>query len=257
MFKNLFKYKHELENQSVSIVDKNKTACDLYMHNGKNIIKLSSVYISITILVLFSVVMYVNRESIVIFLNRFPGLLGFFLLSFISCLSIAPIPYVPMVFRVARYFEPLPISIIVGIGSALGEAVAWSIGRAGAHFLHDTYYVKRLNILLIFLQKKGSWIIPFLAFIFSLTFLPDKLLYLPLGIMGYSIWRILPFTALGKILMIYLVVVLGRIWAANVEGYTNNEEISFLITTITLVIVTILTFYIDWEKFLQKFLENS
>lgn len=218
---------------------------------GENIKRLVSVYIAVAVFIVFSTAIYIYSPSIIRFVGGIPGLFGFFLLSFISCLSLAPIPYIPIVFRVARYVEPVPISIVVGVGSALGEAVAWAIGRAGSHFLYDTQYFRRLNTLLRFAEKRGSWIIPFLAFLFSLTFLPDKVLYLPLGMMRYSIWRLLPFTALGKILMVYFVVIFGRLWATNVEGYTN-EEISFLVTTVALVVVTIAMIYIDWEKPLRK-----
>ncbi|MEM4694810.1 MAG: hypothetical protein QXD67_02575 [Ignisphaera sp.] len=222
------------------------------LNSRETIKKLVSVYISIVVFVVFSIVLYIYRTQIVYLLGSFPGLLGFFVLSFISCLSIAPIPYIPIVFKVARYVDILPISIVVGMGSALGEAVAWGIGRASTHFLYDTIYFRRINTLLKFIQKRGSWTMPFLAFLFSFTFLPDKILYLPLGMMRYSLWRILPFTILGKIFMVYLVSVLGRVWATYVEGYTN-EEMSFLITTVALIIVTVLMIYIDWEKLLQRF----
>lgn len=213
--------------------------------------RILTLYVSITILIVISILIYFYKTQIIILLGGIHGLLGFFLLSFISCLSILPIPYITIVFRVARFFDPLSISIVVGIGSALGEAIAWSIGRATAHVLNDTVYIKRINVLLRYAKERGSWIVPLLAFIFSLTFLPDKLLYLPLGIMGYSIRRLLPFTILGKITMVYLVMVFGRLWSIHVEG-SNSNGISFIITTVLLIIATIAMVYMDWERILYK-----
>lgn len=220
---------------------------------NQNLRKLVDLCLPIVLLIIISIALYMFRSFIVGLLSGVPGLLGFFILSFISCLSIAPIPYIAIVFKVARYVNPLTTSIVVGIGSALGEAMAWTLGRFAARGLQDTIYAKRVNAIFRFIVGKGSWALPLLAFIFSLTFLPDKLLYLPLGMMRYSIWKLIPFTALGKTVMVFLVLVFGRLWARYVEGYTN-EVFSFAITTVVLTSTMIAMIYIDWEKALHKYL---
>lgn len=208
---------------------------------------------SLSLLIVVSLIVYWYSPVIIMLLGGVPGVLGFFLLSFISCLSIIPIPYTIIVFRVARYVNPVLTSVVVGAGSTLGEVIAWNVGKIAAHLIRDSVYMKRATTLLNFINRRGSFVIPLLAFIFSLTFLPDKLLYLPLGMIRYSLWKVVPFTFLGKSFMMFLILILGRLWGVYVEDYIG-EEISFAITTLTLIIITILIIYIDWEKVLRKYI---
>jgi membrane protein YqaA with SNARE-associated domain len=212
--------------------------------------KILGLYISLLLLIMISITIYIYREFLMYTLLRTYGLAGLSFLSFVSCLSIVPIPYMIVVFRVAPYVNPLITALVVGIASALGEAVAWVLGRASSQALSGSIYVKRVNALLKFAERKGSIALPLLAFIFSLTFLPDKALYLPLGIVRYSLWRLLPFTVLGKILMTYLTIVLGRLWYEVVGP--ESDIVSFVVTTVLLAIMMTLLIIVDWEKVLEK-----
>ncbi|MEM4788477.1 MAG: hypothetical protein QXV06_01600 [Ignisphaera sp.] len=210
--------------------------------------RIVGLYLSLLFLVIISIAMYVYEPFISkILLSPF-SLLGLFLISFTSCLSIVPIPYVVMVFQMAQHVNPILTSIVVGTGSALGEAITWFFGRASYNILEGTIYAKRINALLRFMELKGSLTIPFLTFLFSLTFLPDKVIYLPLGIMKYSIWKVLPFTILGKSIMIYLVLLLGRLWS-DILNYESNFT-SFAITVVFLSIILMVMTFVDWEKVL-------
>lgn len=210
--------------------------------------RIIGLYLSLLILVLISLAIYAHESSIIKMLSSTFGLLGLFLLSFISCLSIVPIPYIVIVFKIARYVNPILTSIVVGIGSGLGEAVAWFFGRASYSVLRETVYAKRVNVLLKFMEQKWSFAIPLLAFIFSLTFLPDKVLYLPLGIMRYNVLKMLPFTVLGKTVMVYLVLLFGKLWA-NIIDF-ESDFTSFIVTVTALSITMMIMVLVDWEKIL-------
>jgi len=212
--------------------------------------KIFGLYISLLLLIVISIAIYMHRESLTKIFNKAYGLVGLFLLSYLSCLSIVPIPYIVIVFKVARFVNPLLTAIVVGTASGLGEATAWIFGRASSSVLSGSIYIKRINALLRFAERKGTIVLPFLAFIFSLTFLPDKVLYLPLGIMRYSLWRLLPFTILGKILMVYFVIFLGRLWV-EVVGY-ESDIISFVVTTAFLAILMVLMIIVDWERIIER-----
>jgi len=212
--------------------------------------KIFGLYISLLLLIVISITIYMHRESLTKIFNKAYGLVGLFLLSYLSCLSIVPIPYIVIVFKVARFVNPLLTAIVVGTASGLGEATAWIFGRASSSVLSGSIYIKRINALLRFAERKGTIVLPFLAFIFSLTFLPDKVLYLPLGIMRYSLWRLLPFTILGKILMVYFVIFLGRLWV-EVVGY-ESDIISFVVTTAFLAILMVLMIIVDWERIIER-----
>lgn len=210
--------------------------------------RIVGLYLSLLLLVIISIVIYVYEPFITKIFSGTLGLLGLFLLSFTSCLSIVPIPYIVIVFKIARYVNPILTSMVVGAGSGLGEAIAWFLGRASYNVLKETVYAKRINALLKFVELKGSLAIPLLAFVFSLTFLPDKILYLPLGIMRYSIWKILPFTILGKSVMVYLVLLFGKLWS-NILNY-ESDFVSFIVTIVFLSIIMVVMVFMDWERIL-------
>ncbi|MEM2512593.1 MAG: hypothetical protein QXX61_05610, partial [Ignisphaera sp.] len=206
----------------------------------------TGLYLSLLILVLISIEIHIHESSIIKMLSSAFGLLGLFLISFISCLSIIPIPYIVIVFKIAGYVNPILTSIVVGIGSGLGEAIAWFFGRASYSVLKETVYAKRINVLLKFMEQRWSFAVPFLAFIFSLTFLPDKVLYLPLGIMRYNVLKMLPFTVLGKTMMVYLVLLFGRLWS-NIIDF-ESDFTSFIVTVMVLSITMTVMVLVDWEK---------
>ncbi len=230
--------------------------------NTRRMVRFGESILMFLALIIVSIIIFIFRKYVISTVLAFPIMLSIFILSFISCISILPIPYTYIIFLIAATIQlnPIVASIVSGIGAGLGEATAWIIGRGSKEVLRDTEYAMRLNILLRYLEKKASWMMPLLAFLFALTPVPDKLLYLPLGLLGFSLKRVLPFTLLGKILMTYIVIAIGGLWR-SIVGETIESEfndiIMFIITTIVLLVIMALFLFIRWDRILLRFVSNE
>ncbi len=114
------------------------------------------------------------------------GYPGIFLLSFIGAASvIVPIPYTVVLLTISAPqfdFNPLLLAIVAGFGAAVGELVGYGLGYAGRRVVSKKYG-RRLNAMLRIFDRFGAPAV----FIFALTPLPDDLLFIPLGLMRYSL----------------------------------------------------------------------
>ena len=188
------------------------------------------------------------------------GYLGIFLISLIGAMSIfVPIPYTVVIFILGglETFDPFLIAVAAGIGSAIGEFSGYLLGVGGRKVIGDRYK-KRMDFITKLFKKYGSVAI----FIFALTPLPDDLLFIPLGVMRYSLLRAFIPAVLGKFFSNLIIAYSGRLSldiVKNIFG-VEGEGMSILIGTIIgivlLVIVIIIMFKADWEKHFAKYVEE-
>jgi len=66
--------------------------------------------------------------------------LGVFLITLLAnATTVVPMPYIPIVARMAAQSDNLPLLIVAGaLGSVLGESVAFFIGRSGQTIFEET-----------------------------------------------------------------------------------------------------------------------
>ena len=188
------------------------------------------------------------------------GYLGIFLISLIGAMSIfVPIPYTVVIFILGglETFDPFLIAVAAGIGSAIGEFSGYLLGVGGRKVIGDRYK-KRMDFITKLFKKYGSVAI----FIFALTPLPDDLLFIPLGVMRYSLLRAFIPAVLGKFFSNLIIAYSGRLSldiVKNIFG-VEGEGMSLLISTIIgiflLVIVLIIMFKVDWEKHFSKYVDE-
>jgi membrane protein YqaA with SNARE-associated domain len=188
------------------------------------------------------------------------GYLGIFLISLLGAMSIfVPIPYTVVIFILGGLdtFDPFLIAVAAGIGSAIGEFSGYLLGAGGRKVIGDRYK-KRMDFITKLFKKYGSVAI----FIFALTPLPDDLLFIPLGVMRYSLLRAFIPALLGKFFSNLIIAYSGRLSldiVKNIFG-VEGEGMSLLIGTIIgivlLVIVIIIMFKVDWEKHFAKYVEE-
>jgi len=86
-------------------------------------------------------------------------------------------------------------------------------------------------------------------FIFALTPLPDDLLFIPLGLMRYSLWRALLACVAGKFAMSLIIAYVG--WAAG-ELFAVNWPLAALVA-IFLALIIVAIFKIDWVKLAERY----
>ena len=194
------------------------------------------------------------------------GYFGIFLISLFGALSIIfPIPYTVIIFTLGGLkageswvFEPFWIAVAAGIGSTIGEFSGYLIGFGGRKAISERYK-KKMDFLVKVFNKFGSIAI----FLFALTPLPDDLLFIPLGVMRYSIIRIFLPALIGKFLMNLIVAYSGR-FSVNVirdifgvESDWISALISMILAIVLLIIVFIIMFKVDWEKHFEKYITKE
>lgn len=151
-----------------------------------------------------------------------------------------PVPYTIVVAIVAKQFweirlgigSLLLVIIIATITNSLGDFVDWIIGYYGGKLSkkkkitdstrkesdHESDGEKQEedpeNKWAKMVYKKPA-LIPFLLILFGLTPLPDSLLFMPLGVINYSLKKTMLWNAIGKLLMMIFTVFMG-IWLFDV-----------------------------------------
>jgi membrane protein YqaA with SNARE-associated domain len=189
------------------------------------------------------------------------GYLGIFLISLLGAMSIfVPIPYTVVIFILGGLpsFDPVLIAVAAGAGAAVGEFSGYLIGMGGRKVISGKYK-KKMEFLTKLFKKYG----PIAIFVFALTPLPDDLLFIPLGVMRYSLLRAFVAALLGKFFSNLIIAYSGRLSLEIVKNIfgVEGEGMSLLIGTIIgvvlLVIVFIIMFKVDWEKRFAKYLGET
>jgi membrane protein YqaA with SNARE-associated domain len=188
------------------------------------------------------------------------GYLGIFLISLIGAMSIfVPIPYPLVIFILgaSSSFDPLLIAVAAGLGSAIGEFSGYLLGAGGRKVISDKYK-KKMDFITKLFKKYGSVAI----FIFALTPLPDDLLFIPLGVMRFSLLRAFIPAVLGKFFSNLIIAYSGRLSLQiigdlfGVEGEGTSLLIGTIIGIVLLIIVLVIMFKFDWEKHFAKYVDE-
>lgn len=184
------------------------------------------------------------------------GYLGVFLMSSLGSTSIFfPIPYTVVLFTIGsiKNLNPLLVALSSSMGSAIGEFSGYLLGLGSRKILSDERKHK-MEFLVKIIERIG----PVVIFLFSLTPLPDDLLFIPLGVMRYKFFKAFIPAFLGKLCMCMMIVYSAGIFreALRVFFGVESDWISALISMIVAIVLTILIFLImlkvDWEKFFEK-----
>lgn len=173
-----------------------------------------------------------------------------FVLGLIGAASvIVPVPTTIALLAMAgtRIFDPTLLAISFGLGAAVGQLTSYTLGYVCSMTIGEKRK-RRLFAMLEIFQRYGMVAV----FVFALTPLPDCLLFIPLGMIHYSVWKIFVATAAGKILMSLIITHVGV-----AIGLVTDNLVFSVITTVLLVIVIIAMFTVDWEKLVDKYLPKE
>lgn len=191
------------------------------------------------------------------------GYFGIFLISLIGATSIfIPVPYTVVIFTLGGYrlngnlvFEPVWIAVAAGIGSAIGEFSGYLLGFGGRKAIGEKFK-KKMDVLVKVFNKYG----PFVIFVFALTPLPDDLLFIPLGVMRYSVFQAFIPAIIGKFCMNLIIAYSGRFSIDFIRSIFGVESdwisavIGAVLAIALLIIILIIMFKLDWEKYVEKYL---
>jgi len=183
------------------------------------------------------------------------GYFGIFLLSLVGALSIfVPIPYTVVIFWLgaSSQWDPFLLMVAGGFGAATGELSGYILGYYGRKIISQ----ERLGKMNYLIKAFGRYL-PIAIFFFAFTPLPDDLIFIPLGILKYKLFKVFIPSLLGKLIMVFTLAHLGKI-GANFILIIFGEESSWIgsvILFILLIIVLIILFKVDWEKVLEKYVK--
>lgn len=189
------------------------------------------------------------------------GYFGIFLISLVGALSIFfPIPYTVVIFTLGglEVFDPALIAVVAGIGSAFGEFSGYLIGFGGRRVIGQKYK-KKMEFLMKVFDRFG----PIVIFLFALTPLPDDLLFIPLGVIRYSLIRAFIPALIGKICMNFIVAYSGRFSVQIIRDIFGVESdwisglIGMVLALVLLIIVFVVMFKVDWEKRFEKYIAKE
>jgi uncharacterized membrane protein YdjX (TVP38/TMEM64 family) len=184
------------------------------------------------------------------------GYLGIFGISFLgSLLVFVPMPYFFLVVAasVNHMFDPTLVGVVSAVGATIAKVVIFEASYTGSRLM-GIQTEKRLRPFMKLVSRYGGAA----AFLAALTPLPDDLIYIPLGLARYSLFRFILATLTGKILF-----TLAISWGSRL----SFDYVSFLIEGITdprgallvggaFVAIAILTVYaimkLDWAKVLGR-----
>ncbi len=187
------------------------------------------------------------------------GYFGIFLISLIGALSIFfPVPYTVVIFTLGGLFDPFLIAIVAGLGSAVGEFSGYLLGFYGRKVI-SAERRRKMEFMVKVFDRFG----PITIFLFALTPLPDDLLFIPLGIMHYSLLRAFIPALIGKMSMNFIVAYGGSVANQLIKQIfgEGSDWIAFLLGgllgIILFIIVMVVMFKIDWEKIFLKYVKEK
>ena len=195
----------------------------------------------------------VNPWDWLTYLQQF-GYPGVFLISLIGAISIIfPIPYTLLLYALGSSLDPMLLAISSGLGATLGEISGYYAGYYGRAIISEELK-RKMDFLVKIFTRYGTATI----FIFALTPLPDDLLFIPLGIMRYSLPKTLIVAFFGKVLMSFIVAYSGRVSFELITVLFGDAGIISIVVSIALLgLILILMFKIDWKAFFEQYFLKS
>lgn len=174
-----------------------------------------------------------------------------FFLGLIGAASVVvPVPTTVALLGMAmsKFFNPALLGLAFGLGAAVGQLTSYVVGYASREVVGEKHK-RRLNALLKIFNRYGM----FAVFFFALTPLPDSILFIPMGLVHYSLWRVFLAGLAGKISMSLIITHVGD----TLGGSLAENPVFAVITTFLLVLSVVAVFKIDWEKVAEKYLTKK
>lgn len=136
------------------------------------------------------------------------GYAGAFIVTFVANASVVfPVPYFPLLIRLGQSLPWTGVIVAGAAGSALGEAVAFFVGRAGRGAAQDTRFYRWVQR-----QLHTPWRAALVLFALSAPPNPAfDVAGLLAGAMGVPLWLFLAMVFLGRIVRIGLVLIAGSL----------------------------------------------
>jgi len=176
------------------------------------------------------------------------GYFGSFLISFIgSLVPFLPLPYLFPIILLSMELDPLFIGTLSGMGGSLGKVTSYLVGRFWRAFASQKSK-KNLDFFRSIIDKYGA----IAVFLFALTPLPDDIVYIPMGMIGYGFLKFMLANCAGKIILAVFVSYVGRYYKELMDIIVGESMsmLSVVIAVAVMILVTIILFRMDWQEFI-------
>jgi uncharacterized membrane protein YdjX (TVP38/TMEM64 family) len=187
-----------------------------------------------------------NLTSIIEAATHGYPLLSSFLVAFISnAIPYMTVPYLAVIAGygaiINDFLNRLLIAVAGGLGAAAGKVIVFMLGRGVHHVLPEHLRENVSFIAKVF--SKGVFIA---IFMFAALPLPDDLLYIPVGMTGYSLFKFFVAVASGKIVLTLAAVLAGGL----VGELTGGSSSPWVIVGLALlgIVASIITIRADWKR---------
>ncbi len=182
------------------------------------------------------------------------GYLGVFIISFIGSVSVIfPMPYTIVIYLMGAVLDPFLAAVSGGLGSAFGEFSGYALGYYGRTVI-SAERRRKMNYMVKVFDRYGSVAI----FLFALTPLPDDLLFIPLGVMRYAVWKAFIPALFGKMLMTFILAYSGQKSITLIKTlFAGSGLLGIVITVALLIIIIVAMIKIDWEQIFEKHIDTK
>lgn len=196
-------------------------------------------------------------DSIAGFVDAY-GDLGVLLVALIgNMIPYSTVPYLVLIAAYATRFDSagkyIAITLAGALGAALGKVVVYMMGRAARRKISAE---TRENLEVFVGAFKRS---AFLAvFLFAALPLPDDIVYVPMGVAGYSLKHFFAAVFLGKTIITGFSVFAGRTLGMLMElGAAYNPWLVGAALIVGILMVTIAIIEMDWAALVKRYADRG
>ncbi len=185
------------------------------------------------------------------------GYLSIFLVSAIgNMIPYTTIPYLVLVMAYASTLtsptQQVLVAVVSALGASIGKIVVYFIGRSAGRII-NTNTRRRLEVFAR-LASKGIFVA---IFLFAALPLPDDVIYLPVGMSGYSLAKYFIAVLSGKVIITLAAIYFGSSMRWLLEGGLGLPLWISLPVLIALTLwITLIILRMDWEKIVSDFNES-
>ena len=189
--------------------------------------------------------------------------IGVFIISLFGNFTVIfPIPYLFVLLLIAlqpgfTLLDGLLLGIVAGVGAAIGETVAWFLGRTQSESLEGSPTGQQILRLRGQIERGYGGL---LIFFYAATPLPDDILLIALGATKYPLWKALLFCFFGKVVLA-LIITLGaqlpflQPFLIQIFGGGSDQIMDTIYLIIGIALIGL--FFVPWGKLLGKLRRNS
>lgn len=186
------------------------------------------------------------------------GLEGVFWGSMLSnVIPYSAMPYLALVaaYSAAASTERLIVAIVGGLGATLGKLILYIITRIAGKKIKSKRQTNIYYLNMLF-GGKSSFIT---IFLFAALPLPDDVIYIPLGLAGFSLLKFFIPLLIGKTFLVGFVAFLGSRARMLIEygvesGLLPFAILAMIVFTIELILVV---FFVDWMKVFTEYTQRG